>query len=81
MAEVGRVVYCGWRIDGSKSKQVSGMFRCQMKINDVAGLTEETDKKIEEAVQNCHWIEKRKEIEKFHMKEKYPTRKNESWRK
>ena len=30
-------------------------------VRDNAGLTEETDKKIQEAVQNCHSIEKRKE--------------------
>jgi len=39
---------------------------CSEKIraqNHDAGLNEETDRMTQEAVQNCHWIEKRKETD------------------
>jgi hypothetical protein len=63
VAEFGRPVYCGWRIEGSGERDVSNLFPSKLLGKSYARLTEETDKMIQEAERNCHSIEKRKEID------------------
>jgi hypothetical protein len=58
----GRHTVGGELMGLKKTQSADGSRQSETQKHD-AGLTEETDRMIREAVQNCHLIEKRKETD------------------